>query len=163
MNDGGFSHDRPYTPTGEEGDQGAPPIREAIDDEPLPKLIPLRFVKGEVLPPRVWIVDDGWIPARKTTLIQGDGGDGKTSLAQQLQSSCATGLPWLGLRVNECVSVGFYTEDEAYDMKERQAAIDAAYGYDCIPGQETCTCFHESRRRRERAGRLRSDAKTGSH
>ena len=101
-------------------------------DEPLPKLVPLRLVKGEVLPPREWIVHDGWIPARKTTLIQGDGGDGKTSLAQQLQSSCAVGLPWLGLRVNECVSVGFYTEDEAYDMKERQAAIDAAYGCDCV-------------------------------
>ena len=32
----------------------------------------------------------------------------------------------------ECVSVGFYTEDEEYDLKERQAAIDAAYGCDCV-------------------------------
>ena len=29
-------------------------------------------------------------------------------------------------------SAASYTEDEAYDMKERQAAIDAAYGCDCV-------------------------------
>jgi hypothetical protein len=100
-------------------------------DEPLAKLTPIRFVKGEVLPAREWIAYDGWIPTRKVTLIQGDGGEGKTPLVHQLQSSCATALPWLGLRVRECASVGFYTEDEEQDLKERQAAIDAAYGFDC--------------------------------
>jgi hypothetical protein len=34
--------------------------------------------------------------------------------------------------VEECVSIGVYTEDEEYDLKERQAAIDAAYGCDCV-------------------------------
>jgi hypothetical protein len=65
------------------------------------------------------------------TLLQGDGGDGKTSLMQQLQSSCATALAWIGLRVEECNSVGFYTEEEDRDLKERQAWIDAAYGQHC--------------------------------
>lgn len=51
---------------------------------------------------------------------------------QQLQSSCATALPWLGLRVEECRSIGVYTEDEDRDIKERQADIDAAYGQDCV-------------------------------
>ena len=41
-------------------------------------------------------------------------------------------LPWLGLPVKKCVSVGFYTEDEEYDLKERQAAIDAVYRCDCV-------------------------------
>jgi RecA-family ATPase len=100
-------------------------------EEPLPKLVPLRFVKGEEIPPREWIVHDGWIPTRKTTLLQGDGGDGKTPLMQQLQSSCATKLPWLGLRVEECVSIGVYTEDEEQDLKQRQTAIDAVYGQHC--------------------------------
>jgi RecA-family ATPase len=104
---------------------------EPAPEEPLPKLAPIRFVKDEVIPPRKWTVHDGWIPTRKTTLMQGDGGDGKTPLMQQLQSSCATGLPWIGLRVEECVSIGFYTEDEEQDLKERQAAIDAAYGQHC--------------------------------
>ena len=101
------------------------------DGTELPPLIPIRFVEGEDIPPRGWIVHDGWIPTRKTTSIQGDGGDGKTTLAQQLQSSCATALPWLGLRVEECVSIGFYTEDEDLDLKLRQADIDASYGQHC--------------------------------
>jgi hypothetical protein len=116
--------------------------RAKLDDEPKPegqpgaddkleKLTPIRFVKGEILPPREWIVHDGWIPTRKVTLLQGDGGEGKTPLVHQLQASCATALPWLGLRVRECASIGFYTEDEEQDLKERQAAIDAAYCCAC--------------------------------
>jgi RecA-family ATPase len=96
-----------------------------------PKLTPIRFIEGEILPPRKWIVPDGWMPARKVKLIQGDGGDGKSTLLQQLQSSCATALPWIGLRVEECASVGFYTEEEEIDLKERQAWIDTAYGQHC--------------------------------
>jgi RecA-family ATPase len=101
------------------------------DGEPLSKLVPIQFVVGEKLPPRKWIAPDGWIPARKTTLIQGDGVDGKTSLMQQLQWSCATALAWIGLRVEECVSIGFYTEEEERDLTERQEWIDAAYGQHC--------------------------------
>jgi hypothetical protein len=109
-------------------------------EKPLPKLIPLRFIEGEILPPRKWIVYDGWVPARKVTLLQGDGGDGKTLLAHQLQASCATGLPWIGLPVEECVSVGVYTEDDDEDAKERQQAIDAYYGRYC-PGAEKMYIF----------------------
>ena len=99
--------------------------------EPLEKLTPIRFITGEILPPREWIAYDGWIPTRKVTLLQGDGGEGKTPLVHQLQASCATARAWLGLRVEECASVGFYTEDEEQDIKERQAAIDAAYCCAC--------------------------------
>lgn len=116
-------------PPNEEGDYigfGARPMHK-----PLPKLIPLRFVEGEILQPRRWIVPNGWIPARKVTLLQGDGGDGKSTLMQQLQSSCATALAWIGLPVEQCASVGFYTEEEDRDLKERQALIDAACGQHC--------------------------------
>ena len=122
--------DRGPPPNGE-GDYGFSESTPREDDKPLAKLTPIRFVKGETLPPREWIAYDGWIPTRKVTLIQGDGGEGKTPLVHQLQSSCATALPWLGLRVRECVSLGFYTEDEEQDLKERQAAIDTAYGCAC--------------------------------
>jgi hypothetical protein len=101
---------------------------ETPPGEPLPKLVPLKRVKGRV---REWIVP-GWIPKRTSTLLQGDGGLGKSSLAQQLQSSCATCLPWLGLPVEECASFGVYTEDEDLDLDIRQDAIDAAYGCDCV-------------------------------
>jgi AAA domain/Bifunctional DNA primase/polymerase, N-terminal len=104
----------------------------ASSNNQLEKLTPIRFVRGEVLPPREWIAYDGWIPTRKVTLLQGDGGEGKTPLVHQLQASCATALPWLGLRVEECASIGFYSEDEEQDIKERQAAIDASYGCACV-------------------------------
>jgi hypothetical protein len=99
-------------------------------DKPLPKLVPIRFIKGEVIPPLGWTVPD-WIPDGTITLFQGDGGDGKTPCVQQLQSSCATELPWLGLRVKGCASFGVYTEDNERTLKLRQRAIDAVYGCDC--------------------------------
>jgi hypothetical protein len=128
---------------GESEERDNPPPPNGADDygdyvgfgarpmhKPIPKLVPIHFVEGEIIPPRKWIVR-GWFPARKVTLIQGDGGDGKTTLMQQLQSSCATVLPWIGLPVEECVSVGFYSEEEEPDLKERQALIDAALGQHC--------------------------------
>src|ERR1700722_6572422 len=57
---------------------------ETPHDKPLPKLVPIRFVEGEIPKPREWIVHDGWITTRKVTLLQGDGGDGKTAAGQQL-------------------------------------------------------------------------------
>jgi RecA-family ATPase len=118
---------QPVPPNGADYDGAqAPP-----DDKPLPKLVPIRFVEGEIPKPREWIVHDGWIPTRKVTLLQGDGGDGKTPLVQQLLSSCATALPWLGLRVEECTGLGFFTEDEDRDIRLRQVDIDASYGQHC--------------------------------
>src|SRR4029077_14426348 len=77
-----------------------------------------------------------WAPMRKVTLLQGDGGDGKTLLMHQLQASCATGMDWIGLKVEPVVSLGIYTEDDDQDVDERQAAIDLAYGQECcLTGQ----------------------------
>ena len=97
------------------------------DDGPLSKLIPHTFVQGRVLSPREWVVP-GWVPMNKVTLLQGDGGDGKTLLMRQLQASTALGEPWIGLPCEEVVSCGFYTEDDDYDVEEGQAALDAHYG-----------------------------------
>ena len=66
----------------------------------------------------------------EVTLIQGDGGLGKSTILQQLQTSCATEKPWLGQLVEPCSSVGFYTEDRQRHLEIRQAAINAAYGID---------------------------------
>ena len=104
---------------------GAPPPFDP--DEPAVKLVPHTFARGRVLPPREWVVP-GWVPMRKVTLLQGDGGDGKTLLMRQLQASTALGEPWIGLPCEEAVSAGFYTEDDDYDVEEGQAALDAHYG-----------------------------------
>lgn len=69
--------------------------------------------------------------------MQGNGGDGKTPLMQQLQSSCASELPWIGLKVEACGSIGVYSEDGDRDLKERQAAINMTY---CL--EETPSNMH---------------------
>lgn len=97
--------------------------------EELPKLVPIRFVKGAPIPELGWTVN-GWVPTEEVTLIQGDGGLGKSTIVQQLQTSCAVGLPWLGQLVEPCSSVGFYTEDRQRHLEIRQAAINRAYGID---------------------------------
>ena len=111
------------------------PLPPPAPEAPLAKLVPHPFVAGKAIPPREWLAP-GWIPMNKVTLLQGDGGDGKTLLMHQLQASCATASPWIGLQVEPCPSGGIYTEDDAYDTDERQAAIDLAYGVEC------CTALH---------------------
>lgn len=76
---------------------------------------------------REWIVTD-WLPARVTTANYGDGGTGKTLLAQQLQTACATGAPWCGLGVMRCRSLGVYCEDEEEELHRRQWRMCAALG-----------------------------------
>jgi Bifunctional DNA primase/polymerase, N-terminal/Primase C terminal 2 (PriCT-2)/AAA domain len=50
-------------------------------------------------PSRTWLVDR-FIPAAEVTMIGGDGGTGKTTLALQLGMSCVSGDSWLDLPVN---------------------------------------------------------------
>jgi hypothetical protein len=116
----------PESPAAGEDGGHEPDVSTA--DEPLPKLVLLKRVKGRV---REWNVRD-WIPKRTPTLFQGDGGLGKSTILQQWQSSCATNALWLGLPVEECVTLGVYTEDEDQDIDLRQDAIDASYGFDCV-------------------------------
>jgi archaellum biogenesis ATPase FlaH len=94
--------------------------------EPLPKLVPMSFAKGEIIPPRQWIVPH-WIPDGTITLIQGNGGDGKTPLVQQLLTGCAASISWIGQPVKGCTTLGFFTEDTERDLKERQASINTIY------------------------------------
>jgi hypothetical protein len=99
-----------------------PQFGEAVEpaEAPLPKLVLHKRVQGLV---REWNVQ-GWIPKRTPTLIQGDGGLGKSTLLQQWQSSCATNALWIGLTVEEIATLGVYTEDEDQDVDLRQDAID---------------------------------------
>ena len=85
--------------------------------------------QGQPVPPREWIVES-WIPQRQTTLIYGDGGLGKTILALQLATACATGRQWLGLDALRCRALVVAAEDEADELHRRQADINRALGID---------------------------------
>jgi RecA-family ATPase len=117
-----------------EGAEAKLASESAKGNEPLPKLVPLRFIKGEEIPPREWIAPH-WIPKGTLTLVQGNGGDGKTPLVQQLLTSCASGSGWIALPVKECTTAGFFTEDTERDLKERQAAINANYCLEETPAK----------------------------
>ena len=82
---------------------------------------------GKPIPERRWIVAE-WLPVGVVTLNYGDGGTGKTLLAQQLMTSCATGTAWCGLHVEPCISLGIFCEDDPDELHRRQARINAALG-----------------------------------
>ena len=93
--------------------------------DPLPLMDP-RAWTGPA-PPRRWIVPD-WISRGVVTGLYGDGGVGKSLLAQQLATSVALGLPWLGLDTVPGRAVAVFCEDEADELHRRQQAINATLG-----------------------------------
>ncbi len=79
------------------------------------------------IPERRWIVPD-WLPCGHVTGDYGDGGTGKTLLAQQLMTACATGAPWCGLLVRRCRTLGLFCEDDPDELHRRQEKINRAVG-----------------------------------
>lgn len=78
-------------------------------------------------PARQWNVRD-WIPRGTVTAKYGDGGVGKSLLAQQLLTSTALGQPWLGLDTLQGRALGIFCEDSDEELHRRQEAINAALG-----------------------------------
>jgi RecA-family ATPase len=84
---------------------------------------------GRQTPRRRWCVE-GFIPLGNVTMLNGDGGLGKTLLAMQLQAAGALSLPWLGLPLEPIKSLGVYCEDDADELHRRMADIAAHYRRD---------------------------------
>lgn len=104
--------------------------QEQTDGKPARfRLVDPTALAGLRVPPREWIVED-WLPVDCCTANYGDGGTGKTLLAQQLMSSTATGAPWAGQQTARCRSIGLFCEDSEDELHRRQAAINAALGLD---------------------------------
>jgi RecA-family ATPase len=102
---------------------------EVTDSEQRPTVIDPRTWSGKPLPQRKWLVEN-WVPMNYVTALFGDGGLGKTLLAQQLLTSVATGQPWLGQPVRQLRAFGLLCEDHEDDLHINQDRIDAAYGID---------------------------------
>jgi RecA-family ATPase len=82
---------------------------------------------GDNSPARAWIVPE-WLPCGVVTGLYGDGGLGKSLLAQQLQTAAATGKTWLGLTVEKTASLAVYCEDSNDELWRRQRDINLDYG-----------------------------------
>lgn len=80
-------------------------------------------------PERRWVVPQ-WIPEGTVTALYGDGGLGKTLIAQQLLYSAGTGLSWLGMPVPALRGLGVFCEDDEPELHRRHNAILKAMGFD---------------------------------
>lgn len=86
-----------------------------------------RFIATSGNPPPIpWFIDE-WVPEFETTLLAGPGSGGKSYMMLQLQASTALGVPWLGLAVPQCASLGFYSEDRFEAVANRLHAIAKYY------------------------------------
>ena len=74
-----------------------------------------------------WSVED-WLPFGHVTISYGDGGVGKTLLAQQLMASCAIGAYGMGLTPRRYKVFGLFCEDDADEVHRRQDRINDALG-----------------------------------
>lgn len=79
--------------------------------------------EGKSVPEQKWIVRD-WLPSGYVTALYGDGGVGKSLLAQQLMTACAIGGDWLGLETTPCTVLGLFCEDDEAVLHRRQRAIN---------------------------------------
>lgn len=91
---------------------------EAADDGPFPATA----LVGDP-PPRHWIVPD-WLPASEATGLYGDGGVGKTLVAQQIGAAVATGSDFMGMKVTPMPVLAVLCEDDRNELHRRQHAIN---------------------------------------
>ncbi|MGA8155656.1 MAG: AAA family ATPase, partial [Rhodoplanes sp.] len=111
---------------------GKPDIAHLIgeeDPEQRPIIIDPRSWSGKPVPRRQWLVER-WIPMNYVTALYGDGGLGKTLLAQQLLTAVATGRQWLGQPVRKLRAFGLLCEDHEDDLHINQDRINSAYWID---------------------------------
>ena len=74
--------------------------------------------EGETIPLREWIVPD-MLPAKVVTMMSGDGGLGKSTIALQLAVACATGGQWIGRPVKPCKVLVVACEDDRDELHRR--------------------------------------------
>lgn len=77
---------------------------------------------------RRWVVKD-WIVDGAVNSLYGDGGLGKTLLAQQLACCVSMGVPWLGIETIKGSVMAVLCEDDVDELHRRHNEIKAAMGY----------------------------------
>ncbi|MGK7650872.1 bifunctional DNA primase/polymerase [Roseovarius sp. B08] len=117
----GMQH--PREPSGGEGNMArAAAIYPADDDK---EFICAASLDGVPVPPREWHVPD-IIPAGTVTLLNGDGGTGKSLIALQLAVATALGRQWLGQECKSGTVLFVSAEDDKNELHRRLADVVAA-------------------------------------
>jgi hypothetical protein len=79
-------------------------------------------------PRREWIVPD-WLPKGVVSSLSGDGGVGKTLIAQQLLYAAGTGGLWLGIPIPKLRGLGVFCEDDEDELHRRHLDIKTDLGH----------------------------------
>jgi RecA-family ATPase len=111
-------------------EDGPPPQGDPIDADDTDReerdlwrrIIEAPSLAYEPEPQRKWIVEDV-IPDETLTLLSGEGGIGKTTLALQLAVAMRTGGEWLGVRVAQEPVLFVTSEDDRRDVNLNLRAI----------------------------------------
>ena len=82
---------------------------------------------GLPVPPREWFID-GLIPARQVTILNGDGGVGKSLLALQIAAASASSSEVCGLSPTPGRALYVGAEDDADEFHRRLVEIAKAHG-----------------------------------
>lgn len=82
----------------------------------------------DVEPPERREVVAGMLPVGVPVLLAADGGVGKTLLSQQIATSVAAGIDWLGEVKEPGPVLAFYCEDPTDELHRRQRGINARLG-----------------------------------
>lgn len=82
---------------------------------------------GAEVPPRVWHAP-GLIPGRTVTLLTGDGGVGKSTLALQLCCATVLGRPWIGQNPRAGNALYLSAEDDGAELHRRLADLATHFG-----------------------------------
>jgi RecA-family ATPase len=109
-------------------DPGTEPKAEAF--------APIDFaeLEGKEPPTRRYVVDQ-WLPTGCVTSLYGEGGIGKSLLAQQLATCAAIGVSGFGFTVQDHGPVvGVFTEDDTDELWRRQVRINKALPPLRMPG-----------------------------
>ncbi len=107
-------------------------MADVIDFRPA-HLLPFDFVHPEMwagVPTleREWLIE-GWLPRGYGALLTGDGGTGKSLLAQQLATCIAFERPFLGIMPATGLKALYVTaEDDFSELQRRQVSICEALG-----------------------------------
>lgn len=91
--------------------------------------IPFETLIGQEPPRRDWVVQD-WLPRGVVTALYGQGGVGKSLLAQQLATAIASGKQWLGAAAAKGSVMGLFCEDDRNELWRRQLALCSHYDVD---------------------------------
>ncbi len=86
------------------------------------KIVTADMFAGQAVPPREWHVVK-LIPAKTVTILNGDGGTGKSLLATQLAVATVSGSAWVGSAVTAGPVLYLSAEDDLEELHRRVATI----------------------------------------